>query len=108
MFDKAAHGNHIGNAGHLTQGTFNDPVFQRAQIGHGLAIAAHAVAHDFANRGGIGRHVNLRAGRYVHVVESLVNLLANDIYIGRIVIRDNGIRQAKLGVRENSDRVGQA
>ena len=108
LLDKASHGHHVRYAGHLPQRAFNDPVFQGSQLGGGCAIAADAIAHDFANRRGVGCDVGLNAWRQVDTAQSFADLRANLQHVSLVVISDDCERQTKLRVRENANRIRQA
>ena len=108
QFGKAAHGHHVGNAGHLAQGALDHPVFQRAQLGGGFAIPLHAVAHDLAHGRGIGRDVGGHALRQVNAAQAFIDLLACLLHLGVVVIGDHGEGQAELRVREDADGIRQA
>ena len=108
LLDKPAHGHHIGHPGHLAQGAFDHPVLQSAQLGGRHAVPAQAIAHDFTHRRGIGRNIGLYTGGQIHPAQPLIDLLARQIDRDTFVIGDDGEGQAKLGVREQADRTGQA
>ena len=108
LFDKSAHGHHVGHARYLANRAFDHPVLQGAKFRSGLAITSQTVSHHLTHWGGVRSDVGLNAWRQVNAAQPLVDLLSDQIDVGLVVISDHCERQTKLRVREHADGIGDA
>jgi len=105
--DRAAHADDVRHARRHLQLPLDGPLLDRAQFAGGVAVAAHAVAHDLADRGRQRRQLRRHARRQVGRQQPFADLLPREVVADLVVERQHQERQPELRVREQPDLVRQ-